>query len=383
MEIWEKEEKIRRTCMLMISHACNLNCSYCYEKFKSAKKMSFSIAKEAIQKEISFVKRSKKLHELEIDLMGGEPMTNFQLVVELVEWAENGGIDIPYIFHMTTNGTLFFDEEKKWFKKHKKSICCGISYDGNIEVQEENRGKKSTEIDIDFFVKTWPFQGVHMTISPESLHSLAKNVLDLQSKGIRVEMALAEGIDWSLKDAEVYREQLNYLSEYYCNHSDLKPVYTLTRSVIAVDPKKDKRKISTYCGSGTYMITYDPDGRAYGCHMFSPIVLGKDAVPIKKESLCKKIGQDPVCLNCILKHYCPTCAGFNYRYRGDVAIRDKRRCLMFYYEALTAAEFQIKILSQKENLTKTDKEHANEALKSYELLKQVRLKNFSCFCGER
>lgn len=33
--IWEEEHSgRRRVCMLMITHACNLNCSYCYESHK-------------------------------------------------------------------------------------------------------------------------------------------------------------------------------------------------------------------------------------------------------------------------------------------------------------------------------------------------------------
>lgn len=45
--LWEKEQEMRRTCMLMITHKCNLNCSYFYEGFKSDKdlirKGTFSI----------------------------------------------------------------------------------------------------------------------------------------------------------------------------------------------------------------------------------------------------------------------------------------------------------------------------------------------------
>lgn len=48
----------RRICMLMITHACNLNCTYCYERFKDNSMMSFETAQKCILKEIDFVKNS-------------------------------------------------------------------------------------------------------------------------------------------------------------------------------------------------------------------------------------------------------------------------------------------------------------------------------------
>ena len=41
----------RRTCMLMVTHACNLNCSYCYEPYKKNVYMSLDLAKEIISRE--------------------------------------------------------------------------------------------------------------------------------------------------------------------------------------------------------------------------------------------------------------------------------------------------------------------------------------------
>lgn len=154
-KIWPKEVSMHRICMLMITHSCNLNCTYCYEQYKSKNKMSFEIAKSLILKEAQIVKKQKKFKGLEIDLMGGEPMTNFPLVKELVEWAETGAINVPWIFFMTTNGTLFTDEHKQWFKRHRSSIECAVSYDGTPQMQQNNRGSNSTQIDLNFFLKTW------------------------------------------------------------------------------------------------------------------------------------------------------------------------------------------------------------------------------------
>ena len=213
--IWDEEQELRQTCMLMITHKCNLNCSYCYEKYKSDKKMDFKTAISAIKKEANKVKRSKKLKGLEIDFMGGEPMTNFSLIKEVVEWAEDGNIEVPYIFSTTTNGTLLNEAQKKWFKKHKASIICTCSYDGNKRMQEQNRGSSSKDIDLDFFNETWKFQPFHLTISKETLPNLAEGIIEANNKGYFIEASLAEGVEWGKKAASIYKGELEKLSEFY------------------------------------------------------------------------------------------------------------------------------------------------------------------------
>lgn len=372
--LWEQEQELRRICMLMITHQCNLNCSYCYESYKSNLKMDFDTAINIIKRDAQKVKKSKKIQGLEIDLMGGEPMMNFPLIKELIEWAEKGNIEVPYIFAMTTNGTLFEDKEKEWFKKHKKSIICCCSYDGNIELQEINRGKNSKYIDIDFFVKTWPFQNLHMTVSKETLPNLSEGILFAQKKGYPVEVSLAEGINWSKEDSKIYKKELEKLAVFYLENSQYKPINLLMRYLDIVNPAKDRKVIKKFCGTGSFMTAYEPDGSAYGCHMFSPIVLGENAKQISDINFkCNSIANDEICTNCILKHYCPTCAGFNYRFRKDFGLRDKSKCTMHLQEAIISAKFQIKLIAQRKNkLTLEDAQHANQAIKTISIIENVK-----------
>ena len=74
----------RRVCMLIITHECNLNCSYCYERFKGPGRMTVETAKEIILREIALVKESSHFSEIEVDFMGGEPFINFGLIKEIL-----------------------------------------------------------------------------------------------------------------------------------------------------------------------------------------------------------------------------------------------------------------------------------------------------------
>lgn len=371
LSIWEEERSgNRRVCMLMITHACNLRCSYCYESHKQNEYMDVSLAKSIIIREAEMVAHSDKFDELQIDFMGGEPLLNFDLIREIVEWLESDAIPVPWICFATTNAPLLTDERKDWFSKHSTSITLGASYDGTGSMQSINRGTDKFVIDLDFFHQLWPEQSFQMTISKETLPNLADGVLSVQRKGYELNAALAQGVDWTIEDALVYREQLTILKNQYLSDLSLKPLNRLIRYMDVFDVNRVDKKQIHGCGSGHNMITYDPSGRTYGCHMFSPIVLGNKSIGIADIDWDKPdLMVDEFCNNCVLRIFCPTCPGFNMRYRGSLSSRDKRWCPMVLAEALTACEFQIERIAMLENLTKEDAEHAKMALNAYAYLK--------------
>lgn len=69
LSIWEEEQPSRRRmCMLMVTHACNLNCSYCYETHKQNAYMSVGQAKDIIRKEAQFVKADDRFDDSHLRL---------------------------------------------------------------------------------------------------------------------------------------------------------------------------------------------------------------------------------------------------------------------------------------------------------------------------
>lgn len=328
----------RRTCMLMVTHACNLNCTYCYERYKDDAMMTFETAKSCILKEVEFVKRSDKYKELEVDFMGGEPLMNFTLIQQVVEWMEEAELGVPFITFATSNGTLVTDEKKPWLEAHRATFCIGLSYDGNEGMQATNR--KSSWIDIDWFVRTWPRQGTRLTISKETLPNLATGILSLQRKGCVCTAALAQGIAWDDDDARIYERELRILAETYLSNCGLAPVEPLlTRSLAGIGEVMPQSK---WCGTGVGMITYDVDGCAYPCHMFTPLVMGIRACELADCDVCQSTEiEDLSCSGCSYSNWCPTCYGFNYCLRGDVRKRDHHWCKMIDVQARVSCEFQL------------------------------------------
>lgn len=362
----------RRTCMLMVTHRCNLNCTYCYETHKDNKEMSFDMAKSILVREFEFVKESEKFDELEIDFMGGEPLMNFSLIKRIVEWLDSEPPHVPYICFASTNGTLLDDGMKNWFSRYRSSICLGVSYDGYGSIQSINRGEVTNGIDYNFFRALWPTQYFKFTISKEGLPNLARSFIEAHKNGFLMAGSLAQGLDWNANDAKVYLEQLRILYNFYLENLDVKPVNLLTRFIL-IEPQHQQRRQCKFCGTGEYMQTYDIDGSAYGCHMFTSIVCGEDKKIFTSDIDWNdtNIAEDDFCANCCIKNFCPTCMGFNYHYRGNLASRDKRLCNMILAEAIASCEFQMKRLTICDDLrTVNDAVFAKFALAAYPVLSQ-------------
>ena len=359
----------RRICMLMVTHACNLNCTYCYEEHKSERHMTPSLAKSILHKELAFVRDAEKFDELEVNFMGGEPFVNFSLITEIVEWLCDLDQPIPFVTSCPTNGTLIDDVKKPWLRKFKKQFIPGLSYDGDLSMQQRNRGTVRHPIDSRFFVETWPDQCIHITVSKETLPHLAEGVLDLQRQGAKLDVALAQGIEWTDTDASVFQQQLRQLRDAYLQDEELIPINLLARplhGIIQGDAVQRK-----FCGTGTSMITYDLDGKTYPCHMFTPLVLGEEhALEMRQSGIVEDCHiADDFCRECPVINWCPTCYGFNYRLRGDISTRDHRWCTMIRTQAAVSCEFQIAYYHKHiGEVSPADLAQIKGALRAYESL---------------
>lgn len=100
-----------------------------------------------------------------------------------------------------------------------------------------------------------------MTISKETLPFLAEGVLSVQRKGYEINASLAQGINWTMEDAKLYREQLCLLKEAYLKDVKLRPFNRLTRYVDVFNLAPTERRQIHGCGSGLNMVTYDVDGK--------------------------------------------------------------------------------------------------------------------------
>jgi uncharacterized protein len=133
-------EPVLKSLCLHVAHDCNLRCKYCFADtgdFGGGREL---MSAETGRKAIDFaIKGSRKRHNLEIDLFGGEPLVNFDVVKEIVRYArqreKETGKNIKLT--LTTNGTLLNDENIKFLNDNH--IMLVLSLDGGKEMHDRMR----------------------------------------------------------------------------------------------------------------------------------------------------------------------------------------------------------------------------------------------------
>ncbi len=125
---------------LNIAHDCNLRCKYCFASTgdfgKGRKLMTFETGKKAID---FLLEKSLDRKNLELDFFGGEPLMNFDVVKQIVEYARSREAEYgkKFRFTITTNGVLLDDDKIDFINREMSNVV--LSIDGRKEVNDRMR----------------------------------------------------------------------------------------------------------------------------------------------------------------------------------------------------------------------------------------------------
>lgn len=329
---------------ICVTHDCNLNCTYCYQEHNCGEVMSPETAKKAI--DWVFANVPSENDGVWINLIGGEPLLEFELIKYMYDYTKSKKDTIDYVFFASTNGTVLTDEMKEWFSAHRNDFVLGLSLDGTRETHNSNRSNSYDCIDFDFFLKNYPNQSVKMTLSQSSLKTLATDIISIHEKGFMhiTGVNLAEGeIDWS--DEKYLQELAGQLAEietFYLNNPNIPLNQMLDRKLGICETTGQAKK---WCGVGTSAHFIDTDGELYPCPFFTPMTFTKEELDEIKsldfESEDSFVDED--CYdNCYIYPVCPSCYGTCYKKNKSLSKRDKSRCRIQKLITLFAADLLAK-----------------------------------------
>lgn len=365
---------------LCVTHNCNLNCRYCYQKHDDTSRMTIETAQNAIDWIFDHI--PVDMSGVEIGFIGGEPLLEFELIKDIVAYTCSKEPKVDYIFYATTNGTLLTEEVKAWFNAHKDCFVLGLSLDGARETHNYNRNNSFDKIDIGFFLKNWPNQGIKMTLSEYSLHHLAENIKYVHSIGFKEigGVNLFEGsFDWSLDEyIRLLVPQLNELVKFYVDNDTLALNQMFNKSLSFCEVKN--RNSRKWCGIGNGANFFDIDGKMFPCPFVTPMTFTKNELSdIMKTDFTNdnNFNDDDCFRNCYIYPICPTCAGANYLNNKTFKERDKGRCRIQKLISLFAADLQAKRIRKNPEIYDNDMlYHTIEAIKTIRALYLPEFKEF-------
>ena len=337
----QRETVVKAMC-LHIAHACNLSCKYCFagegEYFGPCGLMSFETGKAALD---YLVAHSGSRKNLEVDFFGGEPLLNWEVVKQLVEYGRSieAEHNKNFRFTLTTNGTLLNDEIMEFVNKEMSNLV--LSIDGRKEVHDRMRpyrdGRGSYDEIVPKYIKAaesrnqmnYYVRGTYTHFNRDFAQDVM-HMADLGFEQISVEPVVAEpSMDYALTE-----DDISYLCEQY--------------DILAADMLKRRREGKPYnffhfmidlscgpcvykrlsgCGAGCEYVSVTPWGDIYPCHQFvgqEEYKLGDVFTGIKNEELVKRFHDCNVyskkeCRECFARYYCSGgCMANSQHFTGDI-----------------------------------------------------------------
>ncbi len=337
-----KRQTVVKALCLHIAHDCNLACKYCFaeegEYHGRRALMSLEVGKKALD---FLVANSGNRINLEVDFFGGEPLMNWQVVKELVEYGRS--LEEPnnkkFRFTLTTNGVLLDDEILEFANREMANIV--LSIDGRKEIHDKMRPFRGGQGSYDLIVPK--FQKVAESREQERYYvrgtfthnnlDFSKDVLhlaDLGFKQISVEPVVAgPEDDYAIteEDLPVLMEEYDTLAREMVRRRKEGKGFNFFHFMIDLEGGPCVAKRLSGCGSGTEYLAVTPWGDLYPCHQFvgnEKFLMGnvKEGVlrtDIRDEFKCCNVYAKEKCRKCFAKFYCSGgCAANAYNFHGNI-----------------------------------------------------------------
>ena len=349
----EKTAGVVKALCLHISHTCNLNCSYCFAsqgKYNGERAMmSFEVGKRALD---FLIENSGTRRNLEVDFFGGEPLMNFDVVKQLVEYARSveKQYNKNFRFTLTTNGILIDDDVIDFANREMSNVV--LSLDGRKEVHDRFRvdyaGNGSWEKIVPKFKKlvdardgkNYYMRGTFTHANPDFLEDI-KQMLELGFNELSMEpvvCAAGDPSELTEEDLPIVLDQYEKLAELMLQKDREGKPFTFYHYMIDLTGGPCIYKRISGCGSGTEYMAVTPWGDLYPCHQFvgdekfklGDIWMGVNNTEIQNEFAACNVYAHPECRDCWARLYCSGgCAANAYHSTGSVTGVYEYGCKLF------------------------------------------------------
>ena len=337
-----EDRPIIKALCINIAHDCNLRCKYCfagqggYGQWRML--MSFDVARRAVD---FLIAHSGPREHCELDFFGGEPLMNWHVVQQTVDYVHNQEKKHHKKIKMslTTNGMLLDEEKTKYLTDNHISLI--LSLDGRKEMHDRMRPDVNNEGTYDQIVKNLQYCIAHRngeeyyvrgTFTRHNL-DFTTDVEDMLDHGFpAVSMEPVVGDDsakYSIKESDLPRvkEEYDRLAQLFIQREEEgRPFFFFHFNMdLWKGPCLPKRLRG--CGAGHEYLAVVPNGDIYPCHQFvgrEGYVVGNVYEGLKNMKMMhdfrmNHVFSKPECVDCWAKFFCSGgCHANNEAYAGDI-----------------------------------------------------------------
>jgi uncharacterized protein len=325
---------------LVLNHACNLRCTYCYTGEKVRRRLPPATARKAIDRALHSLHR---LGTLELAFFGGEPLVEAELILELVDYARSEAArnEVELALSMTTNGTL--DSRAAWSVMTLPEMQLAISHDGLPSIHDRHRltidgqpSSRRVQETIARLVEEGQEFRVVMVVRPDSVEFLPAGMESLYELGVRrFDPSLDLWTNWTRADGERLKETIRRAADFWIERLPDCSVSWFDEKAarLARVPLSETAR----CAFGAGEIAVTPAGNLYPCERLVGADESSNTMRLPGNVLEGDdfLGYRPSpdksadeCAQCVLQSSCSTtCRCSNYIRTRDITRPDGLLCL--------------------------------------------------------
>lgn len=322
------------TLTLVLTHACDLACTYCSAGPKDARRLDEALGRRAIERAVSSMGPGDTLA---LGFFGGEPLLEWPLARRLLAFArERASVRAA----LTSNGTRV--DERVARELVEDDVDISLSIDGLPEVHDQERrtagGRGSwaaTRAAFERLAALGRTPNVISVVRPANVDKLVAGTRFLVEGGARVlHPSLDFHASWSGRDVERLQAAVSDLGDLYAARFPEVSISWI-ESKVALLGGLLPEKVS--CGFGRGEVALAPSGRLYPCERLvqddrpGPFAIGhvldSDGPFAPHPSSCAST--DPSCGGCAARFACSNaCACANLARTGRADRPDGLVCAL-------------------------------------------------------
>jgi uncharacterized protein len=317
---------------LIVTESCNMACGYCFEfKKEHGVAMPFGVGCAGVD---FLIEHSRHRKELALNFVGGEPLVEYDLICNLVDYAcTQGSLSGKRLsFALTTNGTLLTDRMAKWLALQNVRMLLSVDRGGENEDRQFAGGGSSwskIQASLKLLKKYQGWVGARMTVTPGNARDLALGIAELHELGVNQFIIGFETHGfWSEGSLLELHAGLCAAREYYKTmlargHGGRLRIGLLDSAINAsdggchVEGRSESGRFG--CGAGWSRIAVDVEGRLHGCsklawgrksgrlsapHVLGTLFSGIDAEGSRQLLMDRRLAVRGKCGSCTLRLRC-------------------------------------------------------------------------------
>lgn len=205
------------------TNKCNLNCTYCYEK-SNRQKGTDNTTIMTTNNVIKWISSIANKYE-SINFHGGEPLLNYKIIIYITDFLKKKEI-LPKKMGMTTNGTVWNEELKRYFQKYRDLYM----YDMSISIDGTEKSHNTTRIALDHtnsykemietkkeLMNIFPYLRARMTVTTDNVTNLYENVRHVAELGFNSIAPVLDIYDksWNEDGMACLKEEMLKIIDYW------------------------------------------------------------------------------------------------------------------------------------------------------------------------